>query len=72
MTSSYYIWDGEEWEQRVQLYLKRRYGPGEYVHLPAKHLGDFGIEGFSRDGLAYQCYAAQEPLSTKVKNNEIR
>lgn len=33
--------------------------------VPDRHTGDFGIEGFSRDGCAYQCYAAREPLDTE-------
>src|SRR5580704_2897009 len=44
--------------------LRLHYGPGQFVDVPAKHGGDFGIEGFSRDGCAYQCYAAEEPLAT--------
>jgi len=35
------------------------------VCVPVRHTGDFGIEGFSRDGCAYQCYAAREPLDTE-------
>lgn len=34
--------------------------------VPDRHTGDFGIEGFSRDGCAYQCYAAREPLDTEA------
>ncbi len=34
--------------------------------VPDRHTGDFGIEGFSRDGCAYQCYAAREPLDTQA------
>lgn len=34
--------------------------------VPDRHTGDFGIEGFSRDGCAYQCYAAREPLEIQV------
>ncbi|WP_291794776.1 hypothetical protein [Brevibacterium sp.] len=31
--------------------------------MPDRHHGDLGIEAFSLDGVAYQCYAAEEPLS---------
>jgi hypothetical protein len=57
-------YDGNAWESLVQKLLKLRYKLGEYQEIPAKHRGDFGLEGFSRDGCAFQCYAAQEPLST--------
>src|SRR5699024_8203895 len=31
--------------------------------VPDRHQGDLGIEVFSLDGAAYQCYAAEEPLT---------
>lgn len=59
------IWDPNEWEQYIMALLRRHYGPGDFVEVPAKHRGDFGLEGFStKDGCAYQCYAAEEPVST--------
>jgi len=59
------IWDPNDWEDNVKALLRVHYGPGQFVEVPAKHGGDFGIEGFSRTGCAYQCYAAQESLSTE-------
>lgn len=61
------LWEGEEWEKHIQLLLKRHYGPGNYQEIPAKHVGDFGIEGYSIDGYTYQCYATQEPCTTKQR-----
>lgn len=59
-------WEGLEWQKHVQLLLKRHYGPDSYQDIPDKHVGDYGLEGFSpRDCVAYQCYAAEEPLSTE-------
>lgn len=60
-------WDGEEWEKHIQLLLKRHYGVGNYQEVPAKNGGDFGIDGYSTDGYAYQCYAAQEPCTTRQR-----
>jgi len=58
-------WEGNEWQEHVVLLLRTRYPPGGFQEVPDKHRGDFGIEGYSRrDGCVYQCYAAQEPLST--------
>ena len=39
------LWEGEEWEKQIQRLLKMHYGPGNYQEVPAKHVGDFGIEG---------------------------
>jgi hypothetical protein len=55
---------GEEWQKYILLLLKRRYGP-EFVEIPDEDRGDYGLEGFSRDGCTYQCYAAENPLSAK-------
>jgi hypothetical protein len=60
-------WEGEEWEKYIQLLLKRHYGPDNYQEISAKHVGDFGIEGYSTNGCAYQCYATQEPCATKQR-----
>jgi hypothetical protein len=66
------FWEGEEWEKHIQLLLKRHYGPGNYQEVPAKHVGDFGIEGYSTDGCAYQCYATQEPCTTQQRYDAQR
>lgn len=43
--------------------LKRHYAPGQFQQIPAKDRGDAGLEGFTNDGCAYQCYAPEEPLT---------
>lgn len=58
-------WDGDEWEKHVRLLLRIKHGV-DFVEVPATDQGDLGIEGFSRNGFAYQCYAAEEPLDTKA------
>jgi len=64
MVGSTKVWDGNDWQKYIIRLLKMRYAVGEFQEVPDRHRGDFGIEGFSRDGRAYQCYAAQEPLAT--------
>lgn len=65
-------WEGNEWQEHVQLLLKHHYGPGQYQEVADRDRGDFGIEGFSRDGCVYQCYAAVEPLTTDELYNKQR
>ena len=55
-------YDGNEWERKVKHWLRLRYPDGSFEEVPAEHQGDFGIEGFSRDGIAYQCYAPKSAL----------
>ncbi|BDG10795.1 hypothetical protein [Anaeromyxobacter paludicola] len=64
MVNGLVMWDGTAWQKRIQMLLSLRYQPGAYQPVPDRHKGDCGIEGFSSDGNAYQCFAAQEPLST--------
>jgi hypothetical protein len=44
--------------------LHKRYGDHSLQEVPDRHGGDLGIEAYSLDGCAFQCYAALEPLST--------
>ncbi len=60
------FYEGEEWEKRIQILLKRHYGLGNYQEVKAKHRGDYGIEGYSTCGSVFQCYAT-EAYDTKQK-----
>jgi hypothetical protein len=59
------VWQetSEEFQDRVCELLRRRYINHDFCEIPDRHGGDRGLEGFSRDGCAYQCYAAEEPLT---------
>jgi len=58
------IWDGKEWERYCLALLRLHYGADELQEVPDRHGGDLGLEAYSSDGCAYQCYAALEPLAT--------
>lgn len=50
--------------------LQKRYSihhPHTLQMVPDKNQGDLGMEAFSHTGNAYQCYAAEEPLSVQVR-----
>jgi hypothetical protein len=59
------FWGTNEWDDHVQRLLKRRYKDGSYQQIPAETHGDCGLEGFSSDGSAYQCYSAQNYTNPK-------
>lgn len=62
------VWVGRDWQEYCISLLQRRYAttnPHALQLVPDRHNGDLGLEAFSHDGHAYQCYAAQEPLTTK-------
>lgn len=59
-------WQGRDWEEYCMLLLQKRFSvtnPHNLQLVPDRHKGDLGIEAFSLDGAAYQCYAAEEPLT---------
>jgi hypothetical protein len=66
-------WDGDAWEKHCLNLLRMRYkAPGQFERVPASDRGDLGIEGFSHDGCAYQCYAPNGPLPTGVRYERQR
>lgn len=58
------VWDGKEWERHCMAILRLHHGAQDFHIVPDRHGGDLGLEAFTQDGCAYQCYAALEPLST--------
>lgn len=50
---------GQDWQQYVIRLLTLRYG-FNLVEVPDTGGGDRGVEAFSLDGAAYQCYAPQQ------------
>ncbi|SDP38134.1 hypothetical protein [Halobacillus aidingensis] len=66
------FWEGKEWQNHIEKLLKLHYPLGDYVPIPDKDGGDKGIEGFSRDGRCFQCYAAEEPLTIEELYNKQR
>jgi hypothetical protein len=60
------IWSqtSEEWQELIAKLLLLKFGIGNFVEIPDTVQGDCGLEGFTRCGKAFQCYAAEEPLET--------
>lgn len=54
---------GGEWQRLCVRILKAKFPDGAFVDVPDRVGGDGGIEGFTRDGTAYQCYASEELLN---------
>lgn len=57
-------WGGTEWQDFCIELLRIRYSNHDLVEVPDRHNGDLGLEAFTHTGVAFQCYAAEEPLST--------
>ena len=61
---------GNAFEETCWGLLRRRYPPEKLVYLPATMGGDCGIEGFSADGIAYQCYADRDSLTLRHRTDK--
>lgn len=64
-------WSPDDWQQYCQELFAGRHG-ASYQSVPDRVRGDWGIEGYTSDGIAYQCYAPEEPLSTKALYEQLR
>lgn len=62
--TSYGSFDGNSWEGMFQIILKRKYMAVGYVKVKASP-GDFGIEGYTKDGRTFQCYCPNLNIDTK-------
>jgi hypothetical protein len=75
MPAHYKEWNGDEWQEHIGRLLRVRYSePGMYQEMPSRDKGDLGLEGFSRDGICYQCYAALPPytVATLYENQRAK
>lgn len=67
MPEQYREWNGDEWQEHIARLLRARYSePGMYQEMPSRDKGDLGLEGFSKDGICYQCYAAEPPFTVQT------
>ncbi|MCQ4142013.1 hypothetical protein [Chryseobacterium sp. EO14] len=57
--TEYGSFDGNSWEAFCQTCFKLKYESNGYQELTAWQ-GDLGIEGFTRDGIVFQCYCPDE------------
>lgn len=62
---TYREWDGREWQEYCLQLLRARYSDHTLQEVPDRHKGDLGIEAFTQNGVAFQCYAAREPVEVK-------
>jgi hypothetical protein len=65
-------WSGDEWDEWCILRIREYYGADRVQVVPVKHRGDLGIEAFTDDGYAFQCYAVHEPLTVKGRYERQR
>ncbi|SHM51806.1 hypothetical protein [Flavobacterium saccharophilum] len=63
--------DGNSWESFCQVCFKIKYEAEGYQEMPAWQ-GDLGIEGFTRNGILFQCYCPNEEYNPDKLYEEQR
>lgn len=58
------LFTGEMWEAMMQVILKVKYAPDDYQPIVTLPSGDHGLEGFTRTGLAFQCYCPNQDYAS--------
>ncbi len=64
--------DGDSWEQWCDSCYRDRYQLQNYRKIPAIVGGDAGIEGFTQEGIAYQCYCPERQYSDNELYDHLR
>lgn len=70
-TTDHGDFDGNSWEAFCQLCFKLKYEKEGYQELPAWQ-GDLGIEGYTRNGIVFQCYCPDENYNPDVLYSKQR
>lgn len=71
ITTLYGVYNGSTWEDLCQKCFKLKYETDGYQEMEASP-GDFGIEGFTRNGIAFQCYCPDEEYTQDELYVKIR
>ena len=69
--TKYGDFDGNKWEAVCQICFKHKYEEHSYQEIKASP-GDYGIEGFTRKGDAFQCYCPDKQYTQDVLHEKIR
>jgi hypothetical protein len=65
INTEYGKFDGDKWEKLCQICFKQNFRKEAYQEIKATP-GDFGLEGFTRKGKAFQCYCPDEHYSANI------
>ena len=58
------LWEAYDWQRFALQFAQQRHGAQNLQTVPDTVQGDAGIEFYSLDGCAYQCYAPQSASDT--------
>jgi hypothetical protein len=64
-------WGREEWQEHAVVLLMLRHGYQGFRRIPDGDRGDAGLEGYSTDGCAYQCYVPDPPHTVAAVRDKL-
>lgn len=64
--------DGDEWEKLCDSCYRMRYQEQHYQKVQAVLGGDGGIEGFTKNGIVYQCYCPEREYNDNELYDHLR
>ncbi|MGB3389931.1 MAG: hypothetical protein WBA88_18325 [Pseudaminobacter sp.] len=68
MLNAVQVWNPDDWELFALCLLQGRHGPLHVQKIPAAHKGDYGVDYYcTKDSVAYQCYAVEEPIDIATR-----
>jgi len=66
------IHNGDEFEKMCRKLLELMYGATSFQEIPATDQGDFGLDGYTFEPEAFQCYAPEKLYTTEELYNKQR
>ncbi|MBI5997483.1 hypothetical protein [Clostridium perfringens] len=64
--------DGDTWEKICDYCYRQRYQQYHFVKIPSNYNGDGGIEGYTGNGVVYQCYYPEREYSDNELYEKLR
>ncbi|OLS16575.1 MAG: hypothetical protein HeimC3_53210 [Candidatus Heimdallarchaeota archaeon LC_3] len=61
---------GTHWENNCHKFLKLRYQSDNYVRVPARYKGDYGIESYTQKGIVFQFYCPDYELASELYEHQ--
>lgn len=64
--------DGDRWEELCDSCYRMRFQDNGYHRVPPAYKGDYGIEGYTHNGIVYQCYYPEKEYTDDQLFNKQR
>lgn len=63
---------GKEWENICEICLQEKFKDENFNTVPATTQGDWGLDGYTRTGIIFQCYNPEEETTSSDLHGKLR